>query len=64
LISISTTAASVLADFLKTSERTVFWDDARNANIDPFLETESGFFAAEWDTKVWHNSPELTYAHK
>ncbi|EGN93155.1 hypothetical protein SERLA73DRAFT_64527 [Serpula lacrymans var. lacrymans S7.3] len=49
---ISTTVASVLADYFKTSERTVFWDDELKANVDPFEGLQGGFFAADWDFKL------------
>lgn len=49
---ISSTLSSVLADTFKTSERTIFWDDERGANVDPFANLEGGFFAADWDLKV------------
>lgn len=49
---ISSTLSSVLADTFKTSERTVFWDDERGANVDPFANLEGGFFAADWALKV------------
>jgi hypothetical protein len=42
----------VFADFIKTSERTVFWNDARHANDDPFKDMSDGFFSASWDLKV------------
>ena len=49
---ISSTVAGVVQEFLKTSERTVFWDDALKANVDPFQDMPNGFFATEWDLKV------------
>ena len=49
---ISSTVAAVVLEYLKTSERTVFWDDAMKANIDPFQDMPNGFFAADWDLKV------------
>ena len=49
---ISTTVAGLLQEYFKTSERTVFWDDALKANVDPFQDMPNGFFAAEWDLKV------------
>ncbi|KAH6916977.1 hypothetical protein BKA70DRAFT_1251067 [Coprinopsis sp. MPI-PUGE-AT-0042] len=49
---ISTTTASVLQEYLKTSERTIFWDDDLNRNVDPFDSLQSGFFAADWDFKL------------
>lgn len=52
---ISHTVASVLVEFLKTPERTVFWDDDIRGNIDPFVtyeEARDGLWAAPWDFKV------------
>ena len=49
---ISSTLTGVLAEYSKTSERTVFWDDDLGANVDPFKGVDGGFFAADWDTKV------------
>jgi hypothetical protein len=42
----------VLADYSKSSERTVFWDDDLEINVDPFRGVDGGFFAADWDIKV------------
>lgn len=49
---ISTTVSGVLAEYFKTNERTIFWDDNIRANVDPFEGMECGFFAADWDLKV------------
>lgn len=49
---ISTTVASVVGEYLKTTERTNFWSEELNANVDPFLSLEGGFFTASWDFKV------------
>ncbi|KZT30830.1 hypothetical protein NEOLEDRAFT_1174197 [Neolentinus lepideus HHB14362 ss-1] len=49
---ISATVAAILLDFLKSSERTVFWNDDLKANIDPFQGLEGGFFTADWDLKL------------
>jgi hypothetical protein len=49
---ISSTLSGVLADYAKSSERTVFWDDEFGVNVDPFRGVDGGFFAADWDTKV------------
>ena len=49
---ISSTLSGVLAEYSKSSERTVFWDDDLGANVDPFRAVDGGFFAADWDTKV------------
>ncbi|KAF8973533.1 hypothetical protein BDZ97DRAFT_1775592 [Flammula alnicola] len=49
---ISTTVASVLSEYFKTFERTIFWDDDLKANVDPFEGLEGGFFATNWDFKL------------
>ncbi|KAJ6621174.1 hypothetical protein B0H10DRAFT_2163282 [Mycena sp. CBHHK59/15] len=49
---ISTTVATVLSEYLKSSERTIFWDDQRKMNMDPFEGLEGGFFTADWDFKL------------
>jgi len=49
---ISSTVASVMLEHLKTSERTVFWNDALKVNDDPFEGLEGGIFAADWDFKA------------
>ncbi|TFK36959.1 hypothetical protein BDQ12DRAFT_686158 [Crucibulum laeve] len=49
---ISTTVASVLAEYFKSSERTIFWNEDLNANVDPFEGLEGGFFTTEWDFKL------------
>ncbi|KXN88772.1 hypothetical protein AN958_06640 [Leucoagaricus sp. SymC.cos] len=48
----STTLMGVLAEYFKTSERTMFWDDDVKVNVDPFVGMEAGFFAADWDFKL------------
>jgi hypothetical protein len=42
----------VFAEYLKSPERTLFWDDDLNKNKDPFEDMPDGFFAADWDLKV------------
>ena len=52
---ISHTVASVLVEFLKTPERTAFWNDEIRANVDPFVfyeEAKGGLWTAPWDFKV------------
>ncbi|KAF8641162.1 hypothetical protein AX17_000797 [Amanita inopinata Kibby_2008] len=49
---ISTTVASILSDYFKSSERTIFWSDELKRNVDPFEQLEVGFFAADWDFKL------------
>ncbi|EJD51911.1 hypothetical protein AURDEDRAFT_55949 [Auricularia subglabra TFB-10046 SS5] len=48
--SISHTVSLVVADYLKLPERSVFWDDELEANMNPLEEV--GFFSAPWDTKL------------
>lgn len=59
---ISHTVASVLAEFLKTPERTVFWNDDIKANVDPFVsyeEARGGLWTASWDFKVRVSPPSI-----
>ncbi|KAG6814107.1 hypothetical protein H0H92_002102 [Tricholoma furcatifolium] len=49
---VASTVASVLADYFKTSERTIFWNDDLQRNVDPFESLEGGFFTASWDFKL------------
>ncbi|KZT75020.1 hypothetical protein DAEQUDRAFT_720229 [Daedalea quercina L-15889] len=49
---ISDTLAGVMLEYLKTSERSIFWDEELKANLNPFLEMQDGFFAASWDFKL------------
>ncbi|KAG6868887.1 hypothetical protein C0993_008635 [Termitomyces sp. T159_Od127] len=49
---IATTVASVLSEYFKTSERTIFWDDDLQRNVDPFESLQGGFFTASWDFKL------------
>ncbi|GBE77729.1 hypothetical protein SCP_0106110 [Sparassis crispa] len=49
---ISSTVVTVLQDYLKSSERTVFWDEELKTNVDPFHGMAQGFFAAHWDLKL------------
>jgi hypothetical protein len=41
-----------MADIFKTSERTIFWNEELEGNVDPFENLEGGFFATDWDFKV------------
>lgn len=49
---ISSTVATVLSEYFKSSERTIFWNDDLKRNVDPFEGLEGGFFAADWDFKL------------
>ncbi|KAK2461559.1 hypothetical protein APHAL10511_006022 [Amanita phalloides] len=62
---ISTTVATVLSEYFKSSERTVFWNDDLRRNVDPFDQLEGGFFAANWDfkLKILRQLVELQLAH-
>ncbi|KAF9041719.1 hypothetical protein BDZ89DRAFT_1090131 [Hymenopellis radicata] len=49
---ISATISGVLADYFKTSERSVFWDDTLRRNVDPLHDLQGTFFEASWDLKL------------
>lgn len=49
---LSDTVSAVFADYMKTTERSVFWDDEQKKNINPFRTMEEGIFTASWDMKV------------
>ena len=49
---ISITVAAILQEFLRTNERTVFWDEEKKVNTDPFRDLNNGFWGATWDLKV------------
>lgn len=49
---ISDTLATVMMEYLKTAERSIFWDEELKANLNPFQDMPDGFFAASWDLKV------------
>ncbi|KJA25892.1 hypothetical protein HYPSUDRAFT_64615 [Hypholoma sublateritium FD-334 SS-4] len=49
---ISSTVASVLSEYFKSTERTIFWNEDLRANIDPFDGLEGGFFTTSWDFKL------------
>lgn len=49
---IAITVATVLQEFLRQNERSVFWDDEIKKNIDPFTSTGLDFWSMDWDTKV------------
>ena len=41
-----------MQEYLKGTERGVFWDDERKINVDPLAGMEKGFWSATWDLKV------------
>jgi hypothetical protein len=49
---ITPTVASLLAEYSKTAERTVFWSDDLKLNLDPFGGIQGNFFMQDWDFKV------------
>ncbi|CAL1695005.1 unnamed protein product [Somion occarium] len=49
---ISSTVASLLQEYFKSSERTVFWNDELKMNEDPFHSLPNGFWSADWDLKL------------
>ena len=56
---ISNTMAGILQEFLKTNERSVFWDEALKVNVDPLHELPGGFWGAGWDLRVCDTLDEL-----
>jgi len=52
---ISGTVAAYFTEVFARGERTNFWDENLNGNIDPFVEGE--FFQLSWDKKVCCMSP-------
>lgn len=49
---ISSTVATIFQEFLRANERSVFWDEDRKKNLDPFLGAATDFWGMDWDTKV------------
>ncbi|KAI0706118.1 hypothetical protein BC835DRAFT_1312389 [Cytidiella melzeri] len=49
---ISATVASVLQEFLRSNERSVFWEEELKKNVDPFVNSTGNFWTMEWDTKL------------
>ncbi|KAI0803329.1 hypothetical protein BC629DRAFT_119943 [Irpex lacteus] len=49
---ISTTVATVLQEFSRSNERSVFWDEDLKKNMDPFAGSNGDFWTMEWDTKL------------
>lgn len=49
---ISDTVAGVMLEYLRTADRSIFWDEELKANLNPFQDMSDGFFAASWDLKV------------
>ena len=44
--------ATVLQEFSRTNERSVFWNDDLKKNVDPFAGSDYDFWTMDWDTKV------------
>ncbi|KAH7334402.1 hypothetical protein B0J17DRAFT_673207 [Rhizoctonia solani] len=49
---IARTVQSVLDEFLRTNERSCWWDDALHRNLDPFLGHDGDVFTLPWETKL------------
>ncbi|EUC63947.1 hypothetical protein RSOL_432940 [Rhizoctonia solani AG-3 Rhs1AP] len=49
---IARTTQSLLDEFLRTSERSCWWDDVLHRNTDPFLGHEGDVFTLPWETKL------------
>ncbi|KAF8601038.1 hypothetical protein BDV93DRAFT_441371 [Ceratobasidium sp. AG-I] len=50
--SIARATQSLLEEFLRTSERSCWWDDASARNVDPFAIHEGDLFTLPWETKL------------
>ncbi|TRM66101.1 hypothetical protein BD626DRAFT_486735 [Schizophyllum amplum] len=63
---ISSTVAAVMGEVFKTNERTVFWDETLQKNVDPFLATDGGIFTQDWDfkLKILRQLVEMQLKHK
>ena len=53
------TLRGVLAEFYARGDRTVFWDEATQKNIDPFTQQDASVFSAPWDIKVRAPHPSI-----
>ncbi|KAF8711937.1 hypothetical protein RHS03_01495, partial [Rhizoctonia solani] len=49
---IARTTQSLLDEFLRTSERSCWWDDSLHRNLDPFAGHEGDVFTLPWETKL------------
>lgn len=49
---ITSTVASVLAEYFRPPNRSVFWSDDLKMNVDPFNGLDGTFFSQDWDFKV------------
>ncbi|KAI0095098.1 hypothetical protein BDY19DRAFT_916277 [Irpex rosettiformis] len=49
---ISTTVATVVQEFSRSNERSVFWNDDLKKNLDPFAGSDNDFWKMNWDTKL------------
>ncbi|KAG8906743.1 hypothetical protein FRB99_006234 [Tulasnella sp. 403] len=49
---VDTLLKSILVQFCKSKERTVWWDDNVKANIHPFVDTPPDFFALSWQDRL------------
>ncbi|CAE6412802.1 unnamed protein product [Rhizoctonia solani] len=49
---IARTTQSILDEFLRTSERSCWWDDSLRCNLDPFVGHQGDVFTLPWETKL------------
>lgn len=50
---LASTISAVLQEHFKSpTERTTFWDDERDTNVDPLQGVQGGIWGADWDLKV------------
>ncbi|KAG9074870.1 hypothetical protein FS749_013517, partial [Ceratobasidium sp. UAMH 11750] len=49
---IARTTQTIMEEFLRTNERSCWWDDALNRNLDPFAYYDGDLFTLPWGTKL------------
>ncbi|KAG9103656.1 hypothetical protein FRC06_009027 [Ceratobasidium sp. 370] len=50
--SIARTTQTIMEEFLRTNERSCWWDDALHQNADPFAYHDGDLFTLPWETKT------------
>ncbi|KAG8681153.1 hypothetical protein FRC09_017722, partial [Ceratobasidium sp. 395] len=53
---IARTTQTIMEEFLRTSERSYWWDDALHQNLDPFAQHDGDLFTLPWETKLQHSA--------
>lgn len=60
---IARTTQAILEEFLRTNERSCWWDDVLHRNGDPFAGHDGDIFTLPWDTKVCNSTFALSHAY-